>query len=393
MSIFEVQHQPIAQAVTQQALASGRLAHGLLMVGPGGVGKEMFANRLAALLLCDDPIDVADGAVRAGVEGANLPDGLAPPPGTPWRDACGQCPSCIQAAAGQHPDIHLVQRELYKTISDLKSRQGLELYIQVIIQYIIDPASRKSYRGRGKVFIVRDAHLMNDEAQNALLKTLEEPPPGTTLMLLTDQVHRLLETIRSRCQLLRFTPLPTEFVREEMTDVAVDGRSVGAREAAYLAARSGGRLGEARRMAAADLFGTHQELADRLTKLRPQNAMALADWLEDTINALAKERSQRDEITESQAKKDVAGDLLTTASLVLSEAMRCSVGAEGEGEGMLPEAAGALASGADPADRCERLARAVRDLSRADYLIAERFINVRLTLDEVAIAVADHLAG
>ncbi|MCG3178996.1 MAG: hypothetical protein BIFFINMI_01326 [Phycisphaerae bacterium] len=392
MSIFDVRHQPTAHAVTQRALTSGRLAHGLLLAGPGGVGREMFAQRLAALLLCERPVQVADGAQRAGLDAAGLPDGLAPARGVPWQDACGRCESCRLAAAGTHPDIHLVYRELSRTIPELKNRQGLELYIDVIRQYVIDAARIKPGLARGKAFIIRDAHLMNDEAQNALLKTLEEPPPGTWLILLTDQAHQLRETIRSRCQLVRFSLLPTEFVREQLSGTMVGQRKVDAEEATYLAARSGGRLGEAVRLAEADLFGVHQELATRLADLGRDDAVDLGDWLEELTKQLGKEQADASGVTDSQAQKEVAADLLATMALVLGDALRVAGGAAGD-DPLFAPVANKLAGGPDVEDRLNRLARAIDACSRAGYLIVERFVNPRLALDELTLELSDALAG
>jgi len=393
VSIFEVQHQPIAHALVQQALLNGRLGHGLLLAGPGGVGKEMFADRLAALLLCDEPIEAPDGPSRAGLDRADLPDGFAPPEGAPWRDACGRCNGCLSARDGNHPDIHTVYRELHRLIAELQGRQGLELYIDVVRRFLIEPAARKSYRGRGKVFIVRDAHLMNAEAQNALLKTLEEPPDRTWLILLTDQAHRLTETVRSRCQLLRFAPLPTEYIRERLKGAEIDGRTVDATEANYLAARCTGRLGQALRLAEADLFGIHQDLAARLAQLKPTTAIDLADWFEEAINQLAKEFAERDNVTDSQAKKDTACELLATASLILADALRTSADARTDAPALFADAADKLAEGADAADRQGRLARGIEAVARADHLIATRFVNLRLALDEASLELADALAG
>jgi hypothetical protein len=248
---------------------------------------------------------------------------------------------------------------------------------------------------------------MNDEAQNALLKTLEEPPDRTWLMLLTDQAHRLTETVRSRCQLLRFGPLPAEFVRERLAGAEFDGRTVDSAEAAYLAGRCDGRLGQALRLAEGDLFGIHQELAARLGRLTRAGAIDLADWLEEVINELAKDVAQRDEVTDSQARKDAACELLATASLILADALRTSADAVGisadthrtsadvrtDTPVLFADAAARLADGPDPADRQGRLARGIAALARADHLIATRFVNLRLTLDEASLALADALAG
>ncbi|MFQ6049176.1 MAG: hypothetical protein ACE5K7_07415, partial [Phycisphaerae bacterium] len=167
MSIFDVKHQQRAQELIQRGLASGRMPHAYIFCGPSGVGKEMMAVRLAGVLLCSQPRVVDRPQGRAGLAGASR-----------WRDACGQCRDCRLMQAGAHPDLHLISKELHSYHPDPEVRRlkGLELSVQVIRQFLIRPAAERSSLGRAKVFIVLQADRMSQAAQNALLKTLEEPP-------------------------------------------------------------------------------------------------------------------------------------------------------------------------------------------------------------------------
>jgi DNA polymerase-3 subunit delta' len=166
------------------AEARGRLAGSYLFVGPPGVGKGTFALALAKALLCERP-----GA------------GLVP---------CGACRSCIQAAAGSHPDIDVVAKPPDRATIPLdlligddqhRMREGL------IWRLLLRPAL-----GARKVAIILDADHLAEEAANCLLKTLEEPPPGAVIILVGTAAERQLPTIRSRCQIVRFCPLPTATV-------------------------------------------------------------------------------------------------------------------------------------------------------------------------------------
>jgi DNA polymerase-3 subunit delta' len=152
-----------ARARLETALAGSRLPHGLLLHGPDGVGKERFAAVLAAGLFCSQ-------------RGAGL---------TP----CGRCPECALSRAGSHPDLHWLRRP-----EDKKSI-GVDA-----VRDACDQLGMTSMRGGYRVAIITPAHTMTTNAQNALLKTLEEPAPRTLLVLVTSRPSGLLATLRSRCQ-------------------------------------------------------------------------------------------------------------------------------------------------------------------------------------------------
>jgi DNA polymerase-3 subunit delta' len=152
-----------ARGRLETAVAGGRLPHAVLLHGPAGVGKERFAAALAAALFCKG-------------RGAIL-------------EACGQCAECALSLAGSHPDLHWLRRlEDKKSISVDQVRETCE------------QLGMTSLRGGLRVAIVVPAQAMTPSAQNALLKTLEEPAPRTLLMLVTPRPSGLLATLRSRCQ-------------------------------------------------------------------------------------------------------------------------------------------------------------------------------------------------
>jgi DNA polymerase-3 subunit delta' len=152
-----------ARARLETAMTGGRLPHALLLHGPDGVGKELFATVLAAGLFC-----------------SGRRDGLTP---------CGACPECSLSRAASHSDLHWLRRpEDKKSIGVDAVREACEALAMT------------SMRGGYRVAIVAPAHLMTVNAQNALLKTLEEPAPRTLLVLITSRPSGLLATLRSRCQ-------------------------------------------------------------------------------------------------------------------------------------------------------------------------------------------------
>jgi DNA polymerase-3 subunit delta' len=121
-------------------------------------------------------------------------------------DACGVCQSCRKIDAGTHPDLNVISPEKGEIRVDE-------------IRTIEDALSFKAYEGRKKVVIVDDADLMNQSAANAFLKTLEEPPQESLIILVASNPDRLPETIRSRCSCIRFTPLSHGACREVMTAI------------------------------------------------------------------------------------------------------------------------------------------------------------------------------
>src|SRR5262249_31728620 len=132
----------------RRAYLADRLPHGLLFAGPVGVGKATTARALSELFLCE------------------LPKGAKP---------CGPCDSCTAFDAGNHPDFHVITKELIRYHDKTGKSKGIDLSIHVIRPEVVEKAAMKPVMGRGKVFVIEQAELMNAPAQNALLKTLEEP--------------------------------------------------------------------------------------------------------------------------------------------------------------------------------------------------------------------------
>ncbi|HXQ20559.1 MAG TPA: DNA polymerase III subunit delta' [Candidatus Acidoferrales bacterium] len=182
------------------AVAQQRLPHALLFAGPDGVGKRALALALAARLQC-----------TAGGD-----------------DACGSCAACRQIAAGSHPDLQLVG------VAPGKKEIGVERAREVKRFTQMQPLA-----GKVKIAIIDDAHMLTVAAQNALLKTLEEPPDRSVLILIANNPDALLPTVRSRCQRLQFSPLPADTVASIVAAQGVD--PVAARELAALADGSPGR--------------------------------------------------------------------------------------------------------------------------------------------------------
>jgi len=166
--------QEIVQQALQRAIERSRLPHALLFTGPQGVGKATTALLLAQALNCR-----ASGPV----------------------DTCGECISCSKIARGIHPDVMWIA----PTPRIIRIEQ---------IREAITAIGYRPHEGKRRVVIVDEAHAMQGPAQNAFLKTLEEPPASTSIVLVTPAPGSLLPTVQSRCQTLRFSPIGQETVRE-----------------------------------------------------------------------------------------------------------------------------------------------------------------------------------
>ncbi len=292
MSLGEVLHQRRAQESIQRAFLTDRVAHAYLFHGPDGVGKETLAVALGRLLLCPHPVDF-----RAKVEDAQAVGA------SPTREACGRCEDCGAVRAGSHPDLHLIYRQLNREHPEpeVRKRKALEIGVDVLRHFVIDRVGLTPIRGRAKVFVIREADRMTTQAQNALLKTLEEPPGSTLIILLVTSLTALLPTTLSRCQVVRFDPLPEAFIRDRLGRL----RSSLSPEAQEWCARIGeGSIGRALQAADDDWFELSRRIAeplDRIGSLRPE--LVAKTWTEAS-KSLAERFAERDpEITDTEASR------------------------------------------------------------------------------------------
>lgn len=158
------------------ARRAGRLGHALLLAGPNGVGKRCFARRLVASLLCEEGAD----------------------DGTP----CGHCRGCVQRAAGTHPNLSWLTREFNEKTEKEKRDISMEQ-----LRSMMDRLALSSHYGQARVVVIDPADALNSNGVNAVLKTVEEPPAGIHILLISERPMALAPTLRSRCQRLDF-PVP-----------------------------------------------------------------------------------------------------------------------------------------------------------------------------------------
>ncbi|MFC1760985.1 ATP-binding protein [Planctomycetota bacterium] len=255
MSFKAILCQDRAIAFLQQAYAGDRVAHASIFAGSDGVGRFLTARAWAGLLLCMAPVEM---------------EGL-------WEN-CGQCDACRLMAAGTHPDFQHVYKELREHTADGKGKAApVDLPIDVVREFLIAKVGHKPSLSPRRVFVVSEAEKLNIAGQNSLLKILEEPPPECSIILLCTRLEKLLPTIRSRAQVLRFGPIDRTIVMDRL----VEGGAASP-QARFFAGLAQGSLGAAwgflnLAQAGADLFTIKQALVAQMARARLEQVPSQVD--------------------------------------------------------------------------------------------------------------------
>ncbi|HEV8662356.1 MAG TPA: DNA polymerase III subunit delta' [Candidatus Methylomirabilis sp.] len=315
-----------AVGLLRQALRADRLAHAYLFVGPEGVGKRRVALALAQAANC-----------------------LRPPP---EGDACGSCAACRKVAAGSHPDVlHLTPDEGTLRIDRVRALR--------------EEVGRRPYEGRRRFALLDPAEALTEQAQNALLKILEEPPGSTTFILLAGRAETLLPTVVSRCQRLAFGSVSEALIARHLA-----GAGVAADRAAALAALARGSVGKALALAGGALLENRDALVGRLFPALERGPAACVELAEE----IARDREDLGEALELLLTW--CRDLVVTAVLghprlvvnrdradaLAGAAGRFRVGALTKSVAAVGAAREALEANANPRLTCEALLFRLRDL-------------------------------
>ena len=238
-------HQNIVTQL-QNAVASERVAGAYLFSGVQGIGKETVALYFANLILCEQR--------------------------TEESSPCGECRACRKIKSGNHPDLRIIRPDG----AQIKIDQIRELQQQIIYRPL---------EGSRKIYILANTERMSDPnnpAANALLKTLEEPPAASTLILLTENIESVLLTIQSRCQIFPFYPMPIE----ELTLALIDHFSIDKAAAAAAAIQSQGVVGKAITLIEKGVTES-EEVPEILEETDPLAAFRLAEqFVEKDLDSL-----------------------------------------------------------------------------------------------------------
>ena len=207
-----------------KTLEDGRFVHAYLITGQEGVGKRTLAREIAKFLLC-----------------------------TGEHKPCNECAACQQVQQGTHPDL-LTVRAGYHVSSDQPTETGKNFIIVDTIRELVAKVNEHAYEGGERIVIMEHAEKMNASAENALLKTLEEPPENVLFLLLTDTPGALLPTIVSRCRQVALHPWPDSTVKRVLQEHGFTGI-----RAAQAVQASGGSIGKALEMAGDEAYWENRE--------------------------------------------------------------------------------------------------------------------------------------
>lgn len=251
MPLSDVEGQTRAVSALSKSLASGAVAHAWLFMGPEGVGKELTATRFAQALTCPEQPMVG----------------------------CGTCGSCLRVMKRNHPDVTWVLPEDEQVIrgwagrSDFDHTPSRDIRVEQV-RALQERLAFRALESKYKVSLLVGADAMNPQAQNALLKTLEEPPKDTVLVLITAMPDRLLPTIRSRCAKAWFSPLDDALVAKKLLELSK--KKLDEAQAKQVAAMAGGSLARALQF---DLKALEhrKEIIERFSALQRHDARG---WLQ-----------------------------------------------------------------------------------------------------------------
>jgi len=261
MSLKEVYCQDKAIETFQRATQLGRLSHAYIFAGPDGVGKNKMAKEWAKTLLCKSPTT------------ESTPDGE-------FLDNCENCESCLLFQGNAHPDIKYIYKELirFSKKSENRKKTPIDMPKDVITEFVIDQVANRPKTGDKVVFIIDEAEKLNNSSQNALLKTLEEPPAHCIIILLCNRLDKLLPTTLSRCQVVKFGSINEDIITEQLLS---NGTTPA--QALYWARFTNGSLGASLHLSSLEtkeksFYEIKRELVNKIANLTLENALETAEW-------------------------------------------------------------------------------------------------------------------
>jgi DNA polymerase-3 subunit delta' len=326
MSFDRILGQEKAAGILRHALQNGRLAHAYLLVGPEGIGKRLTALTLVKAMNCLSPPQAAD--------------------------SCERCPSCVKINTFNHADVIILEPE------------GEAIKIGQIREMQKRLRFRPMEGGR-RACLLDSADRLTDEASNALLKTLEEPPRNTHLFLITSRPHRLLPTILSRCQWVKFKPLSAHSIAQILRETLGPERE----KARFYASLAGGSAGRA------EVLSSRVDFEKRLA------------WLQLFSALPTKTAEEIFEICERMSKgEEEIQDLLELWKIWVRDMVVCKIGGGNSRERLINHDLGSeVARGAEKPsfDQLDGIFRLISEVQNSLVLNANRQLALETLMFEI----------
>lgn len=221
-----------------KAIKTDHLSHAYIFAGQDGVGKTLFAKEFAKALNCK--IDE--------------------------NDSCNSCPNCIRIEMHNHPDVFWTEREEKAKFIKIENIRNLQNSVRL-----------SPLESDYKIFIIKEADRMNEEASNCLLKTLEEPSPNTIIILIANTMTPIKDTIRSRCQIIRFQPIPLHIIENQLKCKSdADSKKIG-----WISRFCDGSLGNALHLLDDNHYEINNDIVTRMTEPEMDNLI----FAEEIVNS------------------------------------------------------------------------------------------------------------
>jgi DNA polymerase III subunit delta' len=218
----------------KNAISTNHLSHAYMFTGQKGTGKSLFAKEFTKALFCK---------INKG-------------------DSCDTCHNCMRIDNNNHPDIHWIALDKKDKFIKIESIRDMQYYVNL-----------SPVESRHKVFIIKEADRMNEESSNCLLKTLEEPASNTIIILIASSLASVKETIKSRCQIMRFKPIPTSIIKEQL----INEFDTKVKEAEWIARFSCGSLGNAIELAQDKFYEKNDDIISRISGLKLEHNLGFAE--------------------------------------------------------------------------------------------------------------------
>ncbi len=307
MAIRDIYCQDKAVGFLQSAMRADKIAHSYIFAGKEGVGKFTAAKEWAKLILCKDKTDEDS-----------------------FFDSCGMCESCRAFDTENHPDFFHIYKELKRlTKKGRDTDTPIDISIDVIREFLIDKIAVQPTLSKSAVYVISESEKLNAESQNALLKALEEPPSFCFIILLCTRMDKLLPTIRSRSQIVRFGTIDEEKIVSQLAEAGIDDI-----QGRYWARLTDGSIGQSLTSAKLmcgqkSFYEVKKQIVSKTANAQLGDALELAsEFLEAAKTITEFWCKQQKDTSKADIKRRVEKQILMMLASAVNDAAKMHIGQE-----------------------------------------------------------------